>query len=88
MPCKKMDTERSQCAEHITQTGHEINWKATERRAPYNDSTRKRKIGEALDILKGRNLTNAKAIPDICKHGHQNLGALLGETAVYVLLTP
>ncbi|VEL43229.1 unnamed protein product, partial [Protopolystoma xenopodis] len=46
-----MDTEKSELAEHIAQTEHEINWKATGRRAPYGDNTRKRKIREAVDIL-------------------------------------
>ncbi|VEL16504.1 unnamed protein product [Protopolystoma xenopodis] len=55
-----MDTERSELAEHIAQTGREINWKATKRRAPYGDNTRKRKIREAVDILGENNLMNRR----------------------------
>ncbi|VEL21467.1 unnamed protein product [Protopolystoma xenopodis] len=53
-----MDTERSKLAEHIAQTGHKINWKATERRAPYGDNTKKRKIMEPIDMLGENNLIN------------------------------
>ncbi|VEL32447.1 unnamed protein product [Protopolystoma xenopodis] len=55
-----MDTERSELAEHIAHTGHEINWKAIERRAPYGDNKRKRKIREAIDILGETNLMNRR----------------------------
>ncbi|VEL37316.1 unnamed protein product [Protopolystoma xenopodis] len=58
--CRKMDTERSEVAKHIAQTGHEINWKATERRAPYGDNTRKRKIRKAIDTLWEKNLMDRK----------------------------
>ncbi|VEL07040.1 unnamed protein product [Protopolystoma xenopodis] len=51
-----MDIERSELAEHIAQTGHEINWKATERRAPYGDNTRMQKIMEVIDMLGEKNL--------------------------------
>ncbi|VEL40481.1 unnamed protein product [Protopolystoma xenopodis] len=55
-----MDTERSELEEHIAQTGHEINWKAIERRPPYGDNTRKRKIIEAIDIIVEKNLMNRR----------------------------
>ncbi|VEL09926.1 unnamed protein product [Protopolystoma xenopodis] len=55
-----MDTERLELAEHITETGHEINWKATERRASYGDNTRKRKIREAIDIFGEKNRINMR----------------------------
>ncbi|VEL29258.1 unnamed protein product [Protopolystoma xenopodis] len=59
-----MDTERSELAKHIAQTGHEINWKATERRAPYGNNTKKRKIREALDLLEEKNLMNRRLKKD------------------------
>ncbi|VEL41725.1 unnamed protein product [Protopolystoma xenopodis] len=55
-----MDTERSELAGHIAQTEHQIIWKATERRAPDGDNTRKRKIREAVDILGEDNLMNRR----------------------------
>ncbi|VEL36339.1 unnamed protein product [Protopolystoma xenopodis] len=55
-----MDTEGSELTEHIAQIENEINWKATERRAPYGDNTRKRKIREAIDILGDKNLMNRR----------------------------
>ncbi|VEL33773.1 unnamed protein product [Protopolystoma xenopodis] len=41
---KKHETERSELAEHIAQTGHEMNWRATERTASYDDNTKKRNL--------------------------------------------
>ncbi|VEL20121.1 unnamed protein product [Protopolystoma xenopodis] len=55
-----MDTKRSVLAEQIARTGHEINWKATERRAPYGDTTRKQKLREAIDIVGEKNLMNRR----------------------------
>ncbi|VEL12246.1 unnamed protein product [Protopolystoma xenopodis] len=40
--CRNMNTERSEIAEHIAQTGHEIEWKSTEGLAAYGGNTRKR----------------------------------------------
>ncbi|VEL11136.1 unnamed protein product [Protopolystoma xenopodis] len=55
-----MDTERLELAEDIAQTGHEINWKATGRKAPYGDNTKKRKIMKAIDILREKNLMHRR----------------------------
>ncbi|VEL09075.1 unnamed protein product [Protopolystoma xenopodis] len=55
-----MDTEKSELAERIAQTGSEINWKAAERRASYGEKTRKRKTIEASDILGEKNLMNKR----------------------------
>ncbi|VEL34733.1 unnamed protein product [Protopolystoma xenopodis] len=55
-----MDTERSELAELIAQTGHEINWKATERSGSYGDNRRKRKIREAVDIVWEKNVMNSR----------------------------
>ncbi|VEL23492.1 unnamed protein product [Protopolystoma xenopodis] len=55
-----MDTKRSELAELIAQTGHEINWKAIERRAPCGDNTMKRKIREVVDMLAENNLMNRR----------------------------
>ncbi|VEL37597.1 unnamed protein product [Protopolystoma xenopodis] len=60
--CRKMDTERSELAEYIAWIGHEINWKATERRAPYGDNTGKRKIREASDFVGETNLMNRRCL--------------------------
>ncbi|VEL27707.1 unnamed protein product [Protopolystoma xenopodis] len=49
--CKNMDTERSEMAEHIARTGHEIDLKSTEILATYGENTRKRRIRETIDIL-------------------------------------
>ncbi|VEL13975.1 unnamed protein product [Protopolystoma xenopodis] len=38
-----------------------------------------------VTLVKSRKL-RVKAMPDICKHGNQSLGAFIGEAAVYVLL--
>ncbi|VEL25465.1 unnamed protein product [Protopolystoma xenopodis] len=51
-----MDTKISELVEHIAQTEHEINWKSTERIAPFGDNTKNRKIMEAIDILGETNL--------------------------------
>ncbi|VEL34220.1 unnamed protein product [Protopolystoma xenopodis] len=42
----------------MARIGYEINWKATERKAPYGDNTRKRKISEAIDVLGHTDLMN------------------------------
>ncbi|VEL19177.1 unnamed protein product [Protopolystoma xenopodis] len=55
-----MDAEGSKLAEYITQTGHEINWKATERRAPCGDNTMKRKITEVINVVGEKNLMNKR----------------------------
>ncbi|VEL08157.1 unnamed protein product [Protopolystoma xenopodis] len=49
--CRKVDTERSEIAEHIALTGHTIDWNSTERLAIYGENSRKRNIREAVDIL-------------------------------------
>ncbi|VEL39403.1 unnamed protein product [Protopolystoma xenopodis] len=58
--CRKMDNERSELADHIARTGHEINWKATERKTRYVDNTRKWKIREAIGMLGEKNLMNRR----------------------------
>ncbi|VEL34703.1 unnamed protein product [Protopolystoma xenopodis] len=51
----EMDTERSEIAENIAQTGHKIN-----RQASYGENTKKWTILEAIDILEDINLMNMK----------------------------
>ncbi|VEL16859.1 unnamed protein product [Protopolystoma xenopodis] len=55
-----MNTERLELAEHIAQVGHEINWKATVRRASYSENTSRRKITEAIDIPRRENRMNGR----------------------------
>ncbi|VEL22977.1 unnamed protein product [Protopolystoma xenopodis] len=58
--CRNMNTERSEIAEHIALTGHEIEWKSIERLATYGESTRKRKMQEAIDIRTEINLMSRR----------------------------
>ncbi|VEL38120.1 unnamed protein product [Protopolystoma xenopodis] len=59
--CIKMDTERSETAEHIAVTGLTIEWNAKERLASCGESMRKRKISGAVDILFQRDLLNRRS---------------------------
>ncbi|VEL21553.1 unnamed protein product [Protopolystoma xenopodis] len=52
--------ERSELTEHIAQSGHEINWRAIERRASYSNNTGIRKIRGAIDIVGETNLMNRR----------------------------
>ncbi|VEL07641.1 unnamed protein product [Protopolystoma xenopodis] len=58
--CRKMDTERSEAAEHIALICHTLGWDATERLDSYGENIRKRKIREAVGILSQRNLMNRR----------------------------
>ncbi|VEL07269.1 unnamed protein product [Protopolystoma xenopodis] len=46
--CKNMGMERFDIAEHIARTGHEIDWKSTEKLATYGENTTKRKTERNL----------------------------------------
>lgn len=58
--CKIMDTQRSELAEHILQTGHTINWDDVARISGYGENSKKRKIMEACEILTRTNVMNRR----------------------------